>query len=234
MDVVGKKAVVFGGTSGIGLATSKQLAAMGAIVVAVSRNPDRAGETPDGITLAACDVTDADAVAQIVAANAPIDILISAATGGERALGPFLDMDMGGYQASFDKLWGYANVVRYGTHHLSDDGAIVLVSGSPARRGKPGQAALASVGAAVETLVRSVAPEIAPRRIKVASPGSIDTPMNPVQGPKRAETDQKRTASHLIPRAGTPEEVAEAIVFCVTNDFVTGTTVDVDGGWLLS
>ncbi len=234
MDVVGKKALVFGGTSGIGLAASKHLAAMGATVIAASRNPDRAGEVPDGITLAACDVTDGEAVAQLAAANAPIDILISAATGGERALGPFLDMDMGGYQGSFDKLWGYANVVRYGAHHLSDDGAIVLVSGSPARKCKPGQVALASVGAAVETLVRSIAPEIVPRRINVVSPGSIDTPMNPVQGPEREEMYQRATANNLIPRAGTPEEVAEAIVFCVTNDFVTGTTIDVDGGWLLS
>ena len=53
MDIAGKKALVFGGTSGIGLATSKQLAALGADVVALSRAPDRAGEVPAGITLAA-------------------------------------------------------------------------------------------------------------------------------------------------------------------------------------
>ena len=70
---------------------------------------------------------------------APFDILISAATGGSRAIGPFLQMDMDGYQLPFDKLWGYANVVRFGAAHLSDDGAIVLVSGAPARRTKPGR-----------------------------------------------------------------------------------------------
>jgi NAD(P)-dependent dehydrogenase (short-subunit alcohol dehydrogenase family) len=42
------------------------------------------------------------------------------------------------------------------------------------------------------------------------------------------------TARHPIPRAGTADEVAAAILFLVKNDFVTGTTVDVDGGWLLS
>jgi NAD(P)-dependent dehydrogenase (short-subunit alcohol dehydrogenase family) len=42
------------------------------------------------------------------------------------------------------------------------------------------------------------------------------------------------TSGHLIPRAGTPDEVAQAILFTVENDFVTGTTIDVDGGWLLS
>ena len=67
---------------------------------------------------------------------APFDILVSAATGGERAAGPFLSMDMEGYKRSFDKLWGYANVVRYGTEHLAADGSIVIVSGAPARRSR--------------------------------------------------------------------------------------------------
>jgi len=234
VDVAGKKAVVFGGTSGIGLAAAKQLAAKGANVVAVSRNPDRAGDQAAGLTFATCDVTDPEAVAELLAEQAPYDILVSAATGGQRAMGPFLAMDLDGYRGSFDKLWGYANVVRHGADHLPDDGAIVLVSGTPARRAKPGQISLATVGAAVEQLVRSVAMEIGPRRINVVSPGLIDTPINPLQGPERDEMYRKATAGNLIPRAGTADEVATAIVFAVENDFVTGTTIDVDGGWLLS
>lgn len=234
MDVSGKTAIVFGGTSGIGLAAAKQLAAKGAKVVAISRNPDRAGDVPAGITLAKCDVTDRDAVDALLKQHAPIDILVSAATGGDRALGPFLEMDMDGYKASFDKLWGYANVVRFGAHHMTADGAIVLVSGSPARKCKPGQVALSSVGGAVEALARAIAPEIAPRRINVVSPGSIDTPMVSLEGAARAEMYAKATAANLIPRAGTADEVAQGILFVIENDFVTGTTVDVDGGWLLS
>ncbi len=141
---------------------------------------------------------------------------------------------MDGYQASFDKLWGYANVVRFGTQHLSENGTIVLVSGTPARRAKPGQVSLASVGAAIETFVRNVASEIAPRRLNVVSPGFIDTPMVPLKGKEREELYTKNTATHAIPRAGTAEEVAQGILFLVENDFVTGTTIDVDGGWLLS
>ena len=119
MDVAGKKAVIFGGTSGIGLAAAKQLAALGANVVAVSRNPEKAGDVPDGISLAKCDVLDREAIAQLFQECAPFDILVSAATGGSRAIGPFLTMDMDGYRASFDKLWGYGNVVRYGRHARS-------------------------------------------------------------------------------------------------------------------
>ena len=127
-----------------------------------------------------------------------------------------------------------ANVVRLGAKHLIDKGTIVLVSGSPARKCKPGQVALSSVGAAVEALVRAVAPEIAPRRINVVSPGSIDTPMMAVQGEQRRALYEKITAGHVIPRAGTADEVAKGILFVIENDFVTGTTVDVDGGWLVS
>ena len=234
MDVQGKKAVVFGGTSGIGLAAAKQLAALGADVIAISRNPERAGEVPPGITLKQCDVRDREALKSLFQECAPFEILVSAATGGERAVGPFLEMDMDGYMASFDKLWGYANVVRFGTEHLSEDGTIVLVSGAPARKTKPGQVAIGSVGGAVEAFVRAVAPEIAPRRLNVVSPGQIDTPMVGLKGEERKAFYEKMTAKHVIPRAGTADEVAQGIIFMIQNDFVTGSTIDVDGGWLLS
>jgi NAD(P)-dependent dehydrogenase (short-subunit alcohol dehydrogenase family) len=234
MDVKGKKAIIFGGTSGIGLATTRQLAALGATVVAVSRDPGKAGTPPAGVTLAKCDVLDRTAMEALFKEQAPFDVLISAATGGTRAMGPFLEMNMDGYKGSFDKLWGYANVVRYGTNHLSKNGSIVLVSGAPARKCRPGQVSLSSVGASVEALVRAVAPEIAPKRINVVSPGTIDTPISPLKGAERDTMYKNITAKNLIPRPGTPEEVAQAIVFLVQNDFVSGTTVDVDGGWLLS
>lgn len=234
MKVEGMKALVFGGTSGIGLATAQQLAAGGAEVVAVSRNPERANGVAQEITLRSCDVRDGDAVAALCSELAPYDILVSAATGGPRATGPFLSMDMEGYRRSFDKLWGYANCVRYGAGHLAQHGCIVLVSGAPARRAKPGQIALSSVGGAVEAFVRAVAPELAPRRINVVSPGVINTPMFGSAGPERDAFAEKLTAGNLIPRAGTADEVAQAILFLIQNDFVTGTTVDVDGGWLLT
>ena len=233
MNIEGKKAIVFGGTSGIGLATVNLLVAGGAEVIAVSRDPAKAG-TPDGFSVAACDVRDPEALNALFEEAAPFDILISAATGGSRAAGPFMNMDISAYQASFDKLWGYTNVVRFGASHLSEDGTIVLVSGSPARRAKPGQIALASVGGAVEQFVRALAPEIAPRRINVVSPGVISTPMFGNDEKQRDEMLQKATASHLIPRPGEASEVAKGIMFVIENDFVTGTTIDVDGGWLLT
>ncbi len=234
MDVKGKKAMVFGGTSGIGLATVQQLVDLGANVVALGRDAAKASLIPSEATFVQCDVRDRDALTKIYNDQGGIDILVSAATGGSRAIGPFAQMDLDGYMGSFDKLWGYANVVRLGLEHLSDEGAIVLVSGSPARRCGPGQVALSSVGGAVEALSRAVAKEIGPKRINVMSPGLIDTPMVPLEGKERDAHYERLTGNNLISRAGTPDECAQGIIFLIQNDFVTGTTLDVDGGILLS
>ncbi|MGJ8569497.1 MAG: SDR family oxidoreductase [Hoeflea sp.] len=235
MNISGKKAVVFGGTSGIGLATATLLAEAGAKVVAIGRNPPKSGQLPEGVSAEQCDVRDGAAMQALLDSLAPYDILVSAATGGDRAIGAFLDMNMDGFKASFDKLWGYANVVRHGARHVTDGGSITLVSGAPARNCKPGQIALSSVGAAVEAMVRALAVELAPRiRINVVSPGTIDTPMVAAKGAERAALYDKMTANNLIPRAGSADEVAQGLLFVIGNDFVTGTTVDVDGGWLLS
>ena len=69
MDINGKKAIVFGGTSGIGLATCKELRARGANVVAVSRDPIKAGTSNNGIPLAAVDARDSDAVGAFLKAK---------------------------------------------------------------------------------------------------------------------------------------------------------------------
>jgi len=233
MEIKSKKAIVFGGTSGIGLAAVQQLSDLGAKVTAVGRT-DKSDDLPEGVKFIQCDVLDKEAVQTLFSEYGSFDILVSAATGGDRAVGPFAEMEMDGYQASFAKLWGYTNVVRYGLGNLSESGAIVLVSGSPARRCNPGQIALSSVGGAVEAFVRGVAKEIAPKRINTVSPGLIDTPM---WGDESAERDAKYkalTENNLISRAGKSDEVAQGIIFALQNDFVTGTTIDVDGGILLS
>ncbi len=234
MDINGKKAIVFGGTSGIGLSATQMLSDRGAHVIALSRNPEKLGNVPKNVSTKKMDVLDRDALEKFFQGEGEYDILVNSATGGARAVGPFLSMDLDGYKASFDKLWGYTNVVRYGTKYLKDNGNIVLVSGSPARKCRPGQIAISSVGGAVEAFARGIAPEIAPKRINIVSPGIIDTPMSPLQGKEREDYYKNTTNNNLIPRAGTPDEVATGIIFAIENEFITGTTIDVDGGWLIS
>lgn len=234
MEISGRKAIVIGGTSGIGLAVATQLASAGATVIAASRNPERAKGKSESIRFVACDARDSEAIQALFSEHGPFDILVNAATGGERAIGPFLQMDMAGFKASFDKLWSYAHTVRFGVPHLRAGGTIVLISGAPARKPRPGQIALSSVGGAVEAFARAAAREIQPLRLNVVSPGVIDTPMVQAEGAARKEIYRNMTSGNPIPRAGRPEEVADAVLFLIRNEFVTGATIDVDGGWLIS
>jgi NAD(P)-dependent dehydrogenase (short-subunit alcohol dehydrogenase family) len=236
MELKDKLAVVLGGTSGIGLATVRKLVTAGARVTAGSRSPERVAAACEAVPEAdfrAIDVLDRAALSALFESLAPIDVIVNCATGGERATGPFLQMDLDGFQGSFRKLWGYVNAVRLGAGHLSADGVIVLVSGSPARKAQPGMSAISTVGNAVEGFARAVAPELAPRRIMVVAPGIIDTPMFAGSGEARDAMLKRATGNALIKRPGTADEVADAIVFAAANDYLTGSVIDVDGGILL-
>jgi NAD(P)-dependent dehydrogenase (short-subunit alcohol dehydrogenase family) len=236
MNLEGKRAIVIGGTSGIGLATVRQLVAAGAKVTAGSRSPDNiatAREEEPGATYVQVDALERDELESLFATNDGFEVLVNAAVPRERAWGPFLEMDLDAFSGTFNKLWSYVNSVRLGAPHMSQDGSIVLVSGFPARKANAGTTAVSSVGNAVEGFVRAAAVDLKPRRINVVSPGMIDTPMIGGQGAEREERVTRMTANNLIPRIGTADEVADAILFCLRNDFVTGTTIDVDGGALL-
>ena len=228
-----KKAIVFGGTSGIGLEIAKMLVKAGTEVVAVSRR-GALGEDIEGMTYEIADVLDREALAQLFQKHDGFDYLVNAATGGPRAVGPFLEMDLDGFQGSFAKLWGYVNTVRLGAPHMSKEGAIVLLSGYPARKWRPGVLAIGTVGNAVEGFIKMAANEIAPLRINGVSPGLIDTPMFAMEGEARQNHFAETTKDNLIPRAGKPEEVASAAIFLLENNFVTGTIVDVDGGAIVT
>ena len=167
MELAGRRALVLGGSAGIGLATAQDLARRGVQVAVASRSATTRERALQGLgenaTRHDVDVRDRSALSDLFASLAPLDILVCAATGGERAMGPFLEMDLDGFQGSFDKLWGYTNAVRLGAEHLAENAAIVLVSGFPARKCHPGMSAISTVGNAVEGFARAIAPEIAPR-----------------------------------------------------------------------
>ncbi|MEQ8954665.1 MAG: SDR family oxidoreductase [Gammaproteobacteria bacterium] len=232
----GKKVVIIGGTAGIGLAAAIAAAAAGAKVWAAGRTEKHIEQAraAGGFEVRQADTHDEVALKAIFDEVGQIDHLVSAAIGGERTLKPFLEQTQEQFQAAYDKLWGYCKVVRVGAPHLAASGSITLVSGSPARKIRPAQSPLSCVGASVENLVRCLAVELAPIRVNVVSPGTIDTAMFDWMGSEKAEKLQGMTATHLIKRAGTADEVAQGIMFVINNSFVTGTTVDVDGGRILS
>jgi NAD(P)-dependent dehydrogenase (short-subunit alcohol dehydrogenase family) len=238
----GKNVVVIGGTSGIGLATVIAASQLGAKVWAAGRSVEHmdkaraamASARVEGVELVQLDTHDEAGMQALFSTIGTIDHLVSAATGGTRTLKPFIEQTQEQFEAAFGKLWGYAKVARIGAPFLAKDGSITFVSGAPARRFKPNMSALSAVGGAVENMVRSLAVELSPIRVNVVAPGIIDTALFDWMGAEKADRVAAMTAGQLVRRIGRPQEVASALIYLMQNGYATGTTVDVDGGQLLS
>ena len=237
-NLEGKNIVIIGGTAGIGLATAIAASEMGANVWAAGRSEahiEKAKAASNGkFEVRQADTHEANQLHDVFKEAGTIDHLVSAAIGGERTLKPFVEQTEEQFKAAYGKLWGYAKVVREGHSYVPEDGAITLVSGSPARKIAPSMSALSCVGGAVENMVRCLAVELAPIRVNVVSPGTISTAMFDHFGDEKEERLNAATQGHLIKRAGTAEEVAEGMIFAMNNRFVTVTTIEIDGGRILS
>jgi len=233
-----KVVVVVGGTSGIGLAVVQAASALGASVYAAGRtqeNIDKAKSQCQGnVNFCIADTHDEASLKVLFAAAGEIDYLVSAATGADRTIAPFTEQSAEQFSAAFQKFWGYTNVVRNGEPFVTANGSITLVSGTPARKYKPGMSSLSCTGGAVEAFIKALSVEIAPKRINGVSPGLIDTAMWDAMGEEKQQKLADMTAHIPMGRAGRPEEVAQGVIFAMTNSYTTGTIVDVEGGTLLS
>ena len=88
--------------------------------------------------------------------------------------------------------------------------------------------------AAVEALAHGLARELSPVRVNVVAPGLIETPLIRNLPADQKAAFQAKVAPQPVPRMGTPEEIAEAILWVMGNGFATGTVLEVDGGYKLS
>ena len=113
--------------------------------------------------------------------------------------------------------------------------SITLFVGAACRTAIPGIAGLAAVNGAILQMTYTLAKELAPLRVNAISPGMVDTPAYDWINPEQKHAMFEQTGNNLpVKRIGKPEEIAEAVVFLVSNGFVTGTVLDIDGGARLS
>jgi NAD(P)-dependent dehydrogenase (short-subunit alcohol dehydrogenase family) len=229
------KVLILGGTSGIGEATAREFAGRGNEVVVAGRDKQRLQgaleRLGNGVRGQALDAGDADAVRELAASLAPIDVLVLAVSGAAGA-GPFEQLAVADVRAGFDgKFWPQLTALQQALPNMADDGAIVLVTAGSARAALPGTCGLAAINGALEAMVAPLAAELAPRRVNAVSPGVIDTPWWDAQTPETRAATFEAFATHVpAGRVGRPEDVAAAIVALATNGYVTGSVLDCAGG----
>ena len=234
MLLAGKKVVVVGGSSGIGLSTAEMAKAQGAEVIIASRSADKVKAAADeiGAKGIVADVTNDDSVVNLFKACGPVDhVVVSAA---QLKSGPFKTVSMEDVRSTMEgKFWGAWRVAR--AAEIKAGGSLTLVSGFLSIRPRPNSAIVGSANGAIESLARGLALELAPVRVNCVSPGIIDTPIRAAM-PEAARKEMlaKIAAGLPVGRVGLGEDIAVQILAFMANGFATGAVVYIDGGALIA
>jgi NAD(P)-dependent dehydrogenase (short-subunit alcohol dehydrogenase family) len=248
MRLEGISAVVTGGASGLGLATTRHLLERG-VSVTVADLPSSPGkqvaeELGDAARFVETDITDPDSVASLfegVGEGAPLRAVVHCAgRGGDR----IRILDKEGNPSPFESfenviainLFGTYNVLRFGAARIAksepadaERGAFVLTASIAAFDGQIGQTSYTASKAAVHGMTLVAARDLASRQIRVntIAPGMFDTPML-----ARLRDDIREGLASEVPhprRLGKPDEYAMLAVQALENPYLNGQTIRLDG-----
>jgi len=243
MDLNGKAALVTGGTMGLGAAIAIELARRGADVAIAARNLGSSAEEVkraiEGLrrrcAVIAADFTKAEdcesAVQQASSQFGRLDVLVHNAGGPSP--GRIDEITPQQWRETMD-LHVNANfyLVRSALPHLRKhkEGCIITVSSTAGILGVPGAIAYATAKGAIPQFTRSLARDLADENIRAncVAPGVIRTRFHADMTAERKEINLKQRIP--LHREGTPEQVAQVVALLVTNDYMTGETVVIDGG----
>ncbi len=239
-----KVALITGGTTGIGLATAKRFAAEGATVVVTGRNPDtlaaaqrELGERAEVVKSdAAKDEDVAELIAGIRAKHGRLDVLFLNA--GVALFGPVAEAPVD----DFDTMWrvnvrGPWLTLQKAIPLLSEGASVIFNTSAVNTKGVPGASAYSSTKAALRSIVRVSAAELAGNKIRVNSiaPGLVETPIYGKLGMGPAELEQfsqGMVGQVPLARFANSDEIASVAAFLASADasYITGSEIAADGG----
>ncbi len=223
------RAVVMGGTSGIGLATAEQLTKSGIDVIVTGRDAGRLAAASGKFAGAErVDATDRVAVADFFGRTGSFEHLVLTFSPGAGGAGPIRDIRFDDIEAAFaGKLFGYLHSIR----EAQVTSSITMVSAASARAAYPGTVALAAANGAIERMVPPLAAELAPVRVNAVSPGVVDTPWwDFLPEDQRQAQFTSFAAGSAVGRIASPADIADAIGYLIGSDLMTGVIMPVDGG----
>lgn len=227
-----KTVVVVGRGSGIARAVALLAQSEGAGVIVAGRDQAKLAGAYRGSDIAAevVDITDDQSIAALADRVGAVDHVVS--TASARARGKLRDLDRHKLQLSFDtKVIGPTMLAKYFAPQIKPGGSFVLFSGVHAFKHNVGYLGVGITNGAVDFLARWLAVELAPTRVNAISPGVIDTgAWDSLGDDAKRDYFQHIAGSNPARRIGTPDDVASAALFAMTNTFMTGMTLKVDGG----
>jgi NAD(P)-dependent dehydrogenase (short-subunit alcohol dehydrogenase family) len=232
------RVIIIGGGSGMGLALAGLLLDEGAEVHIAGRSADRLAAaarhlgSPERLRASQVDIGHEDPVRDLLADQ--VDHVVVTAADANGAYHPIAGFPIEDARTVLGtKVLGPWLVAKHA--HLRPGGSITFTSGIAAYRPGPGSSMLATANGALEALARTLAVELAPIRVNCVSPGWVDTPIwDELAGPHKGERLAAMAARLPAGRVGRPEDIAAAFRAVMTNEFMTGTVVHVDGGQRLA
>lgn len=231
--------VIVGGSSGIGLATARQLLASGFKVTITGRSEARLAEAQRtlgaDVHVMSMDGTAVEALPAQFARIGKFDHLVLA-LGSSKGMGAFADVPLDEVRLGFEeKVYAHFATAQAALPFLNAQGSITFVSAVSAHAAVPGTAGIGAANAAVAALVPILAAELKPLRVNGVSPGLIDTPWYDMMSAEQKQGMFEHFAGKTpVGRVGQPEDVAKAIAFLIEDSFMSGHMLIIDGGLRLT
>jgi NAD(P)-dependent dehydrogenase (short-subunit alcohol dehydrogenase family) len=227
-SLAGKTALVTGGSRGIGKAIARALFHAGARVIICGREAKTliaAAKEIGEIICVPADVRREKDVKKLFKVVDRLDILVNNA-GGMEHYGQFDDAPLDAWRSTFElNLFSAVSITRAALPLLrKSTGCIVNIASDVGRRPFTMGPDYCAAKAALISLSRYLAAELAPIRVNAVCPGPV------VTGPWDAASIRKAAARTLVNRTGKPDEVAAAVLLAVKNGYLNGAVIGVDGG----
>ncbi|HXP69169.1 MAG TPA: SDR family oxidoreductase [Candidatus Dormibacteraeota bacterium] len=238
-ELSGKRIVVLGGSSGIGLAVAQQAVDQGATAIIASSNAERVKQAvatlDDGKAEGhALDLSKEGDIHSFFQKIGDFDHLVFTA-GDTLQLNELAATDLTEARHAFElRFWAALAAVKYASPHLRKDGSIVLTTGVAGQRPHKGWTVAASVCGTIEALTRALAVELAPIRVNAVCPGVVRTNLwQNMNADAREQLYESVGKSLLVGRVGEACEIARAYLFLIQEGYSTGQIVVLDGGAVL-
>lgn len=220
----GKKVLIVGGSSGIGLALAKSLGENGADVAIASRSaPDHKDKIQSLPGLGNCtcffvDITVEAEIKRLLSDVGKIDHLVFTVKH-PIARAPFSELELDIVRRAFEtKFWGQYNFTRLACRHLNENGSVILSSGTLGKRPYPGFSTMSIIAGAIESLCKALAIELAPIRVNAVCPGFKSL---------------KEMAEKIPLGLGEDSAIANSYLYLLNDAYTTGSIIVSDGGAML-